>query len=362
MARWTVAVVAAAAVAGGVVWMARDRILSALGERWEFWRVALEVFADRPLTGLGLETFGTRFAALRGPEHVELSAAHLSDSPHSVPFGLLAGGGLLLACAYGLLVLVTGLAGVRALRRTTGNESVLVAGLCSAWLAFHLQSLVSVDLPALGVLHAVLTGILLGLGAEPGAAWADSTPLAWWRHRPRVIRVGVGALVGLLLVGLLAGPALRPFRADRAHHRAMVSLVRGETEVVERELASATDLLPDDGFLWSLWSEVHRGEGRAEEAYRASARAAGLRPGDPVMSLRAARDAAALLARAGYLERAVGWYEATLAADPLGPHRVEASQFFRAIGRTERADALWNPESGSAAGPPPGSIRSGSTS
>ncbi len=354
MARWTVAVVVAFVAVGGIVWMARDRILSALGERWEFWRVALEVFADRPLTGLGLETFGTRFAELRGPEHVQISAAHLSDSPHSVPFGLLAGGGIVLACAYGLLVAVTGLAGVRAFRRTKGNERVLVAGLCSAWTAFHLQSLVSVDLPALIVLHAVLAGTLLGIGAGPGAAGPDTPPLSWWRHRPTGVRAGVGVLTGLVVVGLLVGPALRPLRADRAHHQAMVALVRGEAEEVDRHLAEALRAVPTDGILWSLQGEVHRGAGRAEEAYRASALAAELRPGDPVMALRAARDAVVLLARPGYLERATAWYETALAADPLGPHRAEVAGFLRAIGRMDRATdvlAAPGPAAGLASGP-----------
>jgi len=349
-ARWAIVLAGAGVVAGGGVWMGRDRVLSALGERWEFWRVALEVFADRPLTGLGLETFGTRFAALRGPDHIQISAAHLSDSPHSVPFGILAGGGLLLASAYGLLVVVTGLAGVRALRRTRGNERLLVGGLCSAWVAFHLQSLVSVDLPALGVLHAVLAGVLLGLGARPATERPVHPVLSWWRTRPGPLRVGAGVLTGLAIVGLLVGPALRPLRADRAHHRAMEALVRGEAEAVEAQLSVALEAVPTDGALWSFWSEVERDAGRAEEVYRASALAAELRPGDPVMALRAARDAAALIGRPGYFERAVGWYEATLAADPQGPHRAEAAEFFRAIGRIDRSDEVWNGDPGSASG------------
>jgi len=325
-----------------------SRIRGALGERWEFWRVALEIFVDRPLTGLGLETFGTRFAEFRGLEHVESSASHLSDSPHSVPLGLLAGGGILLVTAYCLLIAATGLAALRALRCTRGNKRLLVAGLCSSWVAFHLQSLVSVDLPALGVLHAVLAGVLMAVGSDaPDSRHIRLPGSDWWRQRSSGLRMGCGLLAGLLVVAVLTGPALRPLRADRAHHRAMVSLVSGETESAYRYLASATNLVPEDGVLWSLRSEVELRAGRVEEAYQSSARAARLRPGDPEMSLRAARNAVGLMVQPVYLEKAVRWYEAVLDADPSGPRRTEVAEFFRAIGRTDRAAEVWDGNSDS---------------
>ena len=111
-------------------------------------------------------------------------------------------------------------------------------------------------------------------------------------------------------------------------------------------------MLPVDGVLWSLRSEVELDSGRVEEAYRSSARAAQLRPGDPQMSLRAARNAVGLMVQPVYLEKAVRWYEAGLDADPLGPHRTEVAEFFRAIGRTDRAAEVWYADDDSAISTP----------
>ncbi len=313
------------------------RLSGALGERWEFWRVALDMFADRPLTGLGLETFGTRFAELRSVEHAAVSPSHLSDSAHSVPFGLLAGGGLLVAVAYTVLVIVVGWAAVSAWRRTRGDERLLVAGVIAGWVAFHLQSAVSVDLPALGFAHASFAGVLLSLGWSSSPEWWALPGHSSWLRLPTAVRGGAGVLAAALLVAMLAGPVLGPLRADRAHHEAMVAMTRSDGEVVESKLLEAVGHQPYDGLLWNLLGEVQASAGDHYLAHRSFARAAELRPGDPAMAVRAARSAVGLLVRPGYLGEAIRWYESAASSDPLGSSRGEAADFFFAIGRSDRA-------------------------
>ena len=320
-----------------VVGLFGARLSGALGERWEFWRVALDMFADRPLTGLGLETFGTRFAELRSVDHAAVSPTHLSDSAHSVPLGLLAGGGLLVAAAYTVLVLVVGLAAVSAWRRTSGDERLLVAGVIAGWVAFHLQSAVSVDIPELGFAHASFAGVLLSLGwsGSPGR-WALPGHSAWLRL-PVVVRGVAGVFAAVFLVATLAGPILGPLRADRAHHEAMVAMTRSDGEVVESKLLEAVGHQPHGGLLWNLLGEVQASAGDHDLAHRSFARAAELRPGDPAMAVRAARSAVGLLVLPGYLDEAIRWYESAASSDPLGVSRGEAADFFVAIGKRDRA-------------------------
>ena len=320
-----------------VVSLFGPRLSGALGERWEFWRVAMDMFADRPLTGLGLETFGTRFAELRSIEHAEVSPSHLSDSAHSVPFGLLARGGLLVALAYTVLVIVTGWSAVSAWRRTRGDERLLVAGVIGGWVAFHLQSAVSVDIPALGFAHASFAGVLLSLGwsGSPGR-WLLPGNSAWLRL-PVVVRGVAGVSAAVLLVATLAGPVLGPFRADRAHHEAMMAMTRSDGEVIESKLLEAVRHQPYDGILWNLLGEVQASAGDHDLAHRSLTRAAELRPGDPAMAVRAARSAVGLLVRPGYLAEAIRWYEVAAASDPYGSSRAEAADFFSAIGKQDRA-------------------------
>ena len=322
----------------GFIW---SRFSTALGERWAFWRVALRIFADSPLTGLGLETFSTRFAELRDAGHASISPTHLTDSAHSVPLGLLAGGGILVSVAYLLLALSVIVLALRAWRSCSEDGRYLVAGLGAAWTAFHLQSAVSVDLPSLGILHGILIGSLFALGSgreEGNGKWMRLVDR--WSDRPWKLRMGVMVPIGTVILVVLAGPLLAPVRADRAHHQAMISIARGEAAKAERHLLYAIDELPSDGLLWSRLARVQQAGGALEAAYRSSLRAVELRPGDPALALETARRAAALVSRPGYLDEAVDRYEAVHLVDPLGPHRSEVADFFEVIGRNKRATEI----------------------
>ena len=222
-------------------------------------------------------------------------------------------------------------------RRTRGDERLLVAGVIAGWVAFHLQSAVSVDLPALGFAHASFAGVLLSLGWSSSPEWWALPGHSSWLRLPTAVRGGAGVLAAALLVAMLAGPVLGPLRADRAHHEAMVAMTRSDGEVVESKLLEAVGHQPYDGLLWNLLGEVQASAGDHDLAHRSLTRAAELRPGDPGMAVRAARSAVGLLVRPGYLDEAIRWYEAAVASDPHGPSRAEAADFFSAIGKQDRA-------------------------
>ena len=318
----------------------RDRLSSALGERIDFWGVAVRIFMERPVVGLGLETFGFRFGALRSTDHSDRMGSFLSDSAHSVPLGLLAGGGLVLVIAYGLLVVMTAKAGVAAVRRTEGEDRLLVVGLLSSWTAFHLQSLVSVDLPGLGVLHVLFAGALFAQAAEEGSSWAGRfTKMRW--SVPPVVRWPVAAVFVLALFVGLGSFVAAPIRADRAHHQAMVAIVQDKTADAERHLLRGVEILPDDGALWLHLAWLYRETGNLGSAQLASSRAAALRVGDPVAALLAARDAALMVSlQPQAFEDAISWYETAIEADPHGPTVREGADFFELIGRANRAEAI----------------------
>lgn len=356
---WSWATAAVLAIAGLFVFVAvfSQRLGDELGERWDFWSVALKVFSDRPVTGLGLETFGTRFGELRGADHVVDGAAFLSDSPHSVPIGLLAGGGVLIATAYAALTVTAGWVGIRLLRRCKGDERLIAGGIVASWLAYHLQSLVSVDIPALGVTNAVLTGMLFAMGARTANRDRTMIGARVWRHRPLAVRRTVGVAAAVLVAVILVEPALGPLRADRARHQAMISFVTADYEAAEKHIRHGIELRPDDGMLWQQLGQIQMATGQFEEAYRSSAYSAELRPGDPTMALQAARNSVRLVARPGYLNLAAKWYETAAAADPHGSYRSEAAAFFEATGALTRANELRNwfddPPIGTDDGPQP---------
>jgi len=322
----------------------------ALGERMWFWDVGVRLFLDRPLFGNGLETYGTRFAELRPTEHAMASPTHLTDTVHSVPLGLLLGGGLVLGIVY---VAINGLAawcGVRAIRRATGDDRIRLASVLAAWLAFHLQSLVSVDVAGLGVLHWILTGVLLGHGLG-GRVRSVALP---WTPRGRELslpRIGVFVVVSAVLVALWSGPVLAPLRADRYHHHAMLALARSEPDVALIRIEEARLLQPSNPDYAKLEAAIHRSAGRYSEALAMSERAAELQPGNPRLALEAAHDAVLVIGGRNNLDRAIRWYEELVRIDPMLAWSEEAAYFFEAIGRHDRAEELRN---GRAAGPESG--------
>ena len=331
--------VTAVPVVGLFLLRGSNRIGQALGERMWFWDVGVRLFLDRPLFGNGLETYGTRFAELRPTEHAMVSPTHLTNTVHSVPLGLLLGGGLVLGAVY---VAINGLAawcGVRAIRRASGDDRIRLASVVAAWLAFHLQSLVSVDVAGLGVLYWILTGVLLGHGLG-GRVRSVALP---WISRGRELsrpRIGVFVAVSAVLVALWSGPVLAPLRADRYHHHAMLALARSEPDVALARIEEARRLQPSNAIYAKMVAAIHRSAGRYPEALEMSEQAAELQPGNPQLALEAARDAVRVIGGRDNLGRAIRWYDEVVRIDPLGPGRVEAAYFFEAIGRHDRAEEL----------------------
>ena len=337
--RFVLAGIGMVALLAPVVALGWDRIERALGERIWFWEVGARLFLERPLTGHGLETYGTRFAELRPMEHAVVSPTHLSDSAHSVPLGLLVGGGLILAVVYLVIAAFAACGAVRAIGAATGDDRLVMAAVASAWLAYHLQSLVSVDEVGLGVTYWVLTGVLLGRGFDRPTRWLT---LVWApsRNGGQRARTGVWVAVAIGLVAFWVGPVTAPLRADRAHDRAFVALVAGEVDEVLARLEEARELQPGNALYAAMEASLLRSVRRLPEALAMSERAAELQPGYPQYALEAAHDAVRVIGGRDNLGRAIRWYDEVLRIDPMGPYREEAANFFEAIGRHDRAEEI----------------------
>ena len=132
-----------------------------------YWGAALKMWHRSPLTGIGMDSYGLywrRDRPLANPRTVGGDA--YSDSAHSVPLQHLAQGGLLLAAAYVFFLVVVSVALVRGFIRLRGQERLLLAGLGGAWVAYQVQSLVSIDQVPLLVLNFTLgAGVIVASGS-----------------------------------------------------------------------------------------------------------------------------------------------------------------------------------------------------
>lgn len=196
--------------------------------RGDYWRAAWKMTTQHPLTGVGLDSYGnwyrqTRDVAAtlrRGPDVV-------SNAAHNVFLDMSSNGGFPLLIAYLLIMGFALMSAVRVIRRVSGYDPVHAA-LFGTWLAYQLQSFISINQIGLAVWGWILSGALVAYeiatrDLTPGrnltirkggarvknANRVESSPVA-------VVAISVGIAVGL-------GLGLPPFLADASLRSALKS-------------------------------------------------------------------------------------------------------------------------------------------
>lgn len=337
--------------------------------KW-YWSAALTMWRDAPVLGVGLDHYGRNWGTARPMSNVTaLGGGDFTDAAHNVPLHLLATGGLVVALAYLALVAVTLLALVRGLRSLEGNARLRLAGLGGGWVAYQVQSLVSIDQVPLVVLNFVLSAaVVVASGTSrlkhlrlPGALPVEPERPAGRRRaasvapRVRATTPGDVVLLGLIsVVGLtLLWMALIPLRADVAIRSGDNALRRGDGNASLAAYDKAIDLLPGRTAYWarkaSLMTNVQ--PETALSAYDGAIRA------DP-SNAAALRSAGALAEAEGQLERARHYFTRAVEVDPYNPGTVAAAATFElrhggaaaarelleaAVARTPGQAALWTP-------------------
>ena len=132
--------------------------------RGYYWRSGLEMLQNNLITGVGIERFGVNFRQSVDPEFpIKFGYELMTNNAHNVPIQLFATGGIFLGLAY-LAVLFTVLFyGLLGVRKLSGSRLNLLIGIFSAWIAYQLQSLVSIDNIGLTIWGWVLGGTIVGL-------------------------------------------------------------------------------------------------------------------------------------------------------------------------------------------------------
>ena len=166
------------------------------------WRAALSMVAERPLLGVGFDRYGAHAHAHRPPEAADVLGPEVAlGAAHNVPLHLLSAGGVLLGATYIAVVVVVGWALVSGLARLDGQRHRLLAAAGAAWVAYQVQSLVSLDVPSLLVTHALLAGAVVVLAGPPARLVPAARVIPGSsRIRPTVLGAGALAIMGLLLV------------------------------------------------------------------------------------------------------------------------------------------------------------------
>ena len=288
---------------------AGSRLASGSGNRYQYWEIAWDAFADRPLMGVGAGNYDRPYFQARQTRE-DIRQPHSLVMQSLAELGLV--GGLLVAGVFGAVGLA--LWRLRNATPASGSERALgvaAAGAVSAWMVHT-----SVDwlhlLPGLSAIALLLGGVLLRDRRPPRAATGPAAP-GRLALRPAAL---AGATVAGLALVLGAASLSRQGLADLFRDRANDALAERPADTIREanrslrldaenprtyyvkaaalarfnqgDAARATLLRaaakePDDFVTWSLLGDLAARRGRLDEAGRNYARAAALNPGDPTL-------------------------------------------------------------------------------
>jgi O-antigen ligase len=132
--------------------------------RGYYWRAGIEMLSNHPFFGVGIDRYGAYFKQYREAKYPLTYGFELtSTNAHNTFIQFFATGGLFLGLIYLILngyILKRAIFGIKNL---TGNNRLFLAGVFSAWIAYHAQSLISIDNIGISIWGWVLGGAIVGL-------------------------------------------------------------------------------------------------------------------------------------------------------------------------------------------------------
>jgi O-antigen ligase len=137
---------------------------SSVSVRGYYWKAAYEMLKDKPLTGVGLDSYGSYFKQFREVGYtLNYGFEITSSNAHNVYLQLFSTGGLFVGVSYLLILLLVFIVGILNVKGSSGDEQKIALLLLSAWIGFQAQSLISIDNIGISIWGWVLGGSIIGL-------------------------------------------------------------------------------------------------------------------------------------------------------------------------------------------------------
>ena len=208
--------------------------------RGQYWAAGLQMGSDNPLTGVGMDGYGNYYRMARS----EYAATTLpgprtvTNAAHNVIIDIFAYGGFPLLISY-LAILFVGIwAIVRVTLRNRVYDGTFVA-LATTWLAYQLQSVISINQMGLAIWGWLLVGVLVAYeySTRPRPTGNEKAKVVKQKElvfSPQLIG-GIGVVVGALI-------AVPPMSADMAWK----SAIKAQNVQQVEEALTPTYLKPRD--------------------------------------------------------------------------------------------------------------------
>jgi O-antigen ligase len=202
--------------------------------RGDYWRAGWKMTLEHPLFGVGLDSFGDWYRRARTIEATLRRGPEItSNAAHNVLIDFSANGGFPLVIIYLFMMALVIFAAVRLIKRSNGFDPI-VAGLVAVWIAYHAQSIISLNQLGLAVWGWIISGLIIGYEIntrEVNTEVIELTKKGKKSSKSIENQVAPKTLIGMfigLIVGLLVG--LPPLIASSQFKSALES---GNPQTVE---------------------------------------------------------------------------------------------------------------------------------
>lgn len=204
--------------------------------RGEYWNAGINMGREFPLTGVGMDSYGDWFRALRRDSALILPGpGTVTNAAHNVNFDLLAYGGWPLFLSYLVLLAWALVSIVRVMLRSKEYDWVFVS-LAVGWICYQVQALISINQIGLAIWGWLLTGAVIAFEISTRTELANvgekqnNPRQAKAKYKGEIVSPTLIASLGLVLGALLAVP---PLSADMKWSAALKS---GSLQTVESAL------------------------------------------------------------------------------------------------------------------------------
>jgi len=179
--------------------------------RGDYWAAGWKITTLHPWFGVGFDGYGDWYRRTRTLESIsDFGVQDFSNAAHNVFLDISSSGGFPLLFIYLILVIYTLFSAVRVLKRSREFNAPFVA-IFAGWVAYQVQSLISINQLGLAIWGWVLTGLIIGYEINTRVEQAESSPLTGARG------LKIKALSGLLVGAIIAGlPLINLSRVESA--------------------------------------------------------------------------------------------------------------------------------------------------
>jgi hypothetical protein len=176
--------------------------------RGYYWRAGIEMLRNHPFFGVGIDGYGYYFKEYREVEYpLRYGFEITSSNAHNTFIQYFATGGFFLGLAYLLLNGFILKQAIHGMIKFTGSDRMYLVSIFSAWIAFHSQSLISIDNIGVSIWGWILGGSIVGLSVSASATVEGKERFSQQKKNTidlsRVITSGFFTLSVLCLVALL---------------------------------------------------------------------------------------------------------------------------------------------------------------